>query len=127
MKQIALSIEQMGYLKELGIDTSDASLIWLVNGGKLLLCTRDLEDRFNEYGKIYPAYTFPDIWEKLPSAIRILGTSYYKRLNQTSIEYYSDTLSMSLLKTSHFNETDLLKLAYDMLCRIAEDYPYILK
>lgn len=71
MKQIALSIEQMNHLKELGVDTSDASLCWIKepNADNYSLSVHD--EACYEMSCLHPvpAYTLQDILEKIPENI----------------------------------------------------------
>lgn len=86
-KQV-LSIEQMRYLQELGLDTGDASMYWkrVSHGsriddkskGKWFL---SLQKEFQTCGfmsyETLPAYTLQDILDKLPTLI-IISSDFYK-------------------------------------------------
>lgn len=74
-KQV-LSIEQMKHLRELGLDTSDASMCWCyVLSYKNAKCELEIyEDVINQkrdsaFWEIIPTYTLQDIIDKLPSFI----------------------------------------------------------
>lgn len=63
-KQTALGIEQMNHLRELGLDTSDASFGWIIESNDYYLQFADECDFEN--GAVY-AYTLEDIIDKIKS------------------------------------------------------------
>ena len=75
MKNQVLSIEQMQKLKELGVDTSQASMCYISkypscdfdDGDSIVVVSKDFNKRlYNEFG---PAFTLQDIIELLPHNI----------------------------------------------------------
>lgn len=86
-KQV-LSIEQMRYLQELGLDTGDASMYWarVSHGSRIYDNSKgkwflSLQKEFQTCGFIsyetLPAYTLQDILDKLPTLIIISSDSCY--------------------------------------------------
>lgn len=74
MSKQCLDIEQMQHLKELGLDTSNASALYCIDnetGEKQLMWNEQVEetDKDDEYFRIVPAYTLQDILDLLPNRI----------------------------------------------------------
>ena len=70
IEEQVLSIEQMKHLQELGVDTSDASMIWVVNKENPSIVSIDVNDPLPYVGNcacdFIPTYTIGDLIEKLP-------------------------------------------------------------
>ena len=66
-----LSREQMARLRELGVDTSDASMAWMSNSDnpKADDWTIEIPNEFLEHYYQVPTYTIGDLIDKLPKAI----------------------------------------------------------
>lgn len=89
MHSIALSIEKMNRLKELGIDTSDSSLFWVsykqIEDEITFLCPKELLCQYKNNPilkcKITPAYTLQDILNKLPKRMDVgcLSMDYHEQ------------------------------------------------
>ena len=110
MRNQVLSIEQMQTLKNLGVDTSKASIYWIkqVNGidiadhmdgepflglhnGEQLMCAGFM--RF----ETIPTFTLYDIIQMLPDSIEINGVTCYLGFNKDFIEYISDFEDQSFI------------------------------
>ena len=120
-KQV-LSIDQMKHLRELGLDTSDASMHWqflptvesFFNG---VLALEERPTLFVSQPNMkheYPAYTLQDILDKLPSYITYNDEEYQLQILPPCICY------------RYVNNVDILENAYKILCWVIEN-GYILK
>lgn len=73
MSKNVLSSEQMKYLQELGVDTSKASMCWVVYGQGItddVLCIKGEESLYTDaYSYNIPTFTLQDILEILPKEI----------------------------------------------------------
>lgn len=102
MKQV-LSIEQMKHLKELGLDTSDASMCM---------------DADTNYDYYHGTYTLQDILNKLPCFIGNQVFTIHKLVDSYTCLY------IELYTRSFINITEgeeLIDAAYDMLCWCIEN------
>ena len=127
IKEQVLTIEQMKYLQDLGVDTSDASMCWL-----------DFED--NEpmevavfvpqimlgYAtcKIYPTYTIGDLIEKLPKHFYIKEASIFMgTLNGSgAFEVWYDKAPKS-----HKMDGNIKNALYKLLCWVAQKHKELLE
>lgn len=122
MKQV-LSIEQMKHLKELGLDISDASMVfqrgsatrheWVLH----VMGYADVSLREKEF-----AYTLQDILGKLPVCLYDFSKQYTMDIEPTfdrfwCVSYEIDPYDIFVLKSSG----NLLDAAYDMLCWCIEN------
>lgn len=119
MSKQCLSIEQMQHLKELGVDTSKASMKWV-----------------NKYQN-----AFGDNWEKVPVSVN-LDTEYYQSfgyaftlqdvLELLPIKIEGCRLEFDRHKVSYFDymnertikltrKQNLIDAAYEMLCWVIEN------
>ena len=121
MKQ-ALSIKQMKHLKELGLDTSDASMCLEWNesdSDNMVVTSMDADTNYDYY---YETYTLQDILGKLPVCLYDFGTQYTIDIEPTfdrfwCVSYEIDLYDIFVLKSSE----NLLDAAYDMLCWCIEN------
>lgn len=111
-KQV-LSIEQMKYLQELGLDTSDASMCveWRESDeSKKVVNSLDADTNYDRY---YLAYTLQDILDKLPESIQIYDLYIFKKVGLWYFMYtdgYED-------ESFHFEKSlQVIDAAYYMLC-----------
>lgn len=124
MKNQVLSIERMQYLKELGVDTSKASVYWArrvpgcdirdeSKGEWFLSLQKDFMTRgFISY-EVIPTFTFYDIIEMINKNI-----SGHTLLVSGSSTAYKDA-SLNTLKV--FFNKGILNNSYNMLCWLAEN------
>lgn len=128
-KQIALSIEQMNHLKELGVDTSDASLCWIKepNTDNYSLSIHD--ESCYEMSCLHPvpAFTLQDILEKLPNIIDVDENECNLNIffHEDGISVYYEDFYQN--QPAFFCQENLLDTVYEMLCWVAENYPEFLK
>ena len=129
MKRIALTIEEMQHLKELGVDTSGASMCY----------KKIIEDPFDfttDYWKLYlrddrtinghytkPTFTLQDILEILPTYIEKYDynqLSIIKHVDGGLSVGYRDQYNWCAYE-AFFKCHDIINAAYNMLCWCAEN------
>lgn len=70
MGKEALDIGQVEHLQELGVDTSKASMCWLIdesgNFDTMLVPSKEAHDYVGSYSKKIYAYTFQDLIDRMP-------------------------------------------------------------
>lgn len=121
MKQV-LSIEQMKHLKELGLDTSDASMCLEWNesdSDNMVVTSMDADTNYDYY---HGTYTLQDILGKLPVCLYDFGKQYTIDIEPTfdrfwCVSYEIDLYDIFVLKSSE----NLLDAVYDMLCWCIEN------
>ncbi len=110
-KQV-LSIEQMKYLQELGLDTSDASMCveWRESDeSKKVVNSLDADINYDRY---YLAYTLQDILDKLPESIQIYDLYIFKKVGLWWFKYVDVNN-----ETVHLEKMPgIMDAAYYMLC-----------
>ena len=132
-KQV-LSIEQMKHLQELGVDTSDASMVWIKQDSTLL------PDNIKElwwvdtyYDSLKPmveqedsgfvqTYTIGDLIEKLPIRIGSVNRKIYFTGKYIIVSYSSPDGSLI-----EYRGTTLLCLLYSLLCWVAINHKELLE
>lgn len=128
MKQV-LSVEQMKYLKELGIDTSDASMCWCyaLSYKKAKWELEIYEDVINQkrdsaFWEIIPTYTLQDIFDKLPRHINDFGTKHKLHIEPTFAETWYISYQIGICEPFVFKlAEEPLDAAYEMLCWCIEN------
>lgn len=115
----------MKHLRELGLDTSNASMCWIKDTeGNRHLSVHDEYCYEASFMNPIPAFTLQDILEMLPKEIRdkdddkfVLRIEYWllHRVWYVGYYYYDVTLNDLCCKG------DLLDAAYDMLCWCIEN------
>lgn len=130
IKQV-LSTEQMCHLKELGVDTSKASMLWIkpqegayfvhdpnLSDGEWLLSINVENDRVKALCEVVPTFTLQDIIDKLPCFIDTCVLTFQK-LASTYTCLYMEPYSRSILVL--IENKELIDAAYDMLCWCIEN------
>lgn len=123
IEEQVLSIEQMKHLQELGVDTSDASMMWYCCDKKWYLqinneLSQGVANVMNRADLFVPAYTIGDLIDKLPKAIE--G-------NCLVINYiYSEIIYKDILHYD-FEGVGLLTTLYAVLCWVAENHIELIK
>lgn len=138
MKQV-LSVEQMKYLKDLGVNTSDASMILIATDDDgCMLLWEDAEKAikhhlYDVYFNIYyvesssydhsckkecGVFTLQDILDKLPCFIGKEVLTIQKLADSYTC-LYMEPYSRSIIKITESKE--LIDAAYDMLCWCIEN------
>lgn len=127
--KLVLSVEQMKYLRELGLNTSDASMCYCCFYGNIeeeweLEIYEDVinQKRDSTFWEIVPTYTFQDIIELLPKEIKIV-TDYYLTISTYDCDVWSIYYSMSdeFDYYKEFKSDSLIDAAYEMLCWCIEN------
>ena len=132
IEEQVLSRKQMAHLRELGIDTSDASLCWHwsdEDGGWVLgfmnPLLREICNPPHREGP-FPAYTIGDLIEKLPKSIdfgygeydlEILISGEYIGVQYTSGGDYTPL---------SYSKPSLIESLYSILCGVAENHKELL-
>ena len=129
-----LNIEQMKHLQELGVDTSDASMVWIKQDSTLL------PDNIKElwwvdtyYDSLKPmveqedsgfvqTYTIGDLIEKLPIRIGSVNRKIYFTGKYIIVSYSSPDGSLI-----EYRGTTLLCLLYSLLCWVAINHKELLE
>lgn len=133
IEEQVLSREQMAHLKELGVDTSDASLMWMYRKSIALgdLLSIAVNDRKYDTLKVSedttihfsPTYTVNDIINKLPKQLydeksklvinTVGGEEFYVWYGEVP-----ETIKKS---------SSLLKALYDLLCWLSKNHKDLIK
>jgi hypothetical protein len=120
-----LSIEQMKHLKELGLDTSDASMCWCYalsykNAKWELEIYEDVinQKRDSAFWEIIPTYTLQDIINKLPCFIGDEVLTIQKLADSYTC-LYMNPYTRSFINITEGEE--LIDAVYDMLCWCIEN------
>ena len=129
IEEQVLSIEQMKYLQELGVDTSDASMAyynisrdnqpdkWILGIANKEVASIMLSNGITE---MEPTYTIGDLIEKLPKDVR-----------NYDLEIHCDFNCLGYAAASDFEysiEYDrLIDGLYDLLCWVAENHKELIK
>ena len=134
IEEQVLSIEQMEHLQELGVDTSDASMVWIKQDSTLL------PDNIKElwwvdtyYDSLKPmveqedsgfvqTYTIGDLIEKLPIRIGSVNRKIYFTGKYIIVSYSSPDGSLI-----EYRGTTLLCLLYSLLCWVAINHKELLE
>ena len=108
MENQVLSIEQMRKLKELGVDTSKASMCYISkypscdfdDGDSIVVVSRDFNKRlYNEFG---PAFTLQDLIELLPKQIINCNEIYLLKIipisNEVSYVQFNSQICADITK-----------------------------
>ena len=124
IEEQVLSIEQMKHLKELGVDTSDASMCWLRYdvGGVVKQYVEINDVKWHEWSRAtpYPTYTIGDLIEKLPEDLRFRcqGSNYSFSKNWDSLSFGYERI------IPHSN--NLIEGLFTLLCWVAENHKELL-
>lgn len=122
MKNQVLSIEQMQQLKELGVDTSKASMCWVrdAEGNR----TIEIHDEYcyeMSFLNPVPAFTLQDMLDMMPNIIEVneCECSLYIFFHEDGISVYYECGYDE--QPAFFCEDSILESAYNMLCWLAEN------
>ena len=132
IEEQVLSREQMAHLEELGVDTSDASMMWYCCDKKWYLqinneLSQGMANVMNRADLFVPAYTIGDLIEKLPKQIgwynlsvcwKNEGVKYDDWISEEVTDYIGDF---------NFEYRPLIEALYDCLCWVAENHKELIK
>ena len=132
MKNQVLSIEQMQHLKELGVDISKASMVWIKprpNNDNYTLTIHALG--CYEYKSPIPTFTLQDMLEMMPKKIMIKMENEFCRseeafflevsLNICNDNWQCGYIHFSKREDYKYENTNLLTCTYEALCLLAEN------
>ena len=134
IEEQVLSIEQMKRLQELGVDTADASMVWIKQDSTLLpdnIKELWLVDTYyyslkpmveQEDSGFVQTYTIGDLIEKLPIRIGSVNRKIYFTGKYIIVSYSSPDGSLI-----EYRGTTLLCLLYSLLCWVAETHKELLE
>ena len=129
IEEQVLSIEQMKHLQELGVDTSDASMVWIENTNicywristmnpiSRIICKKEIA---------IPTYTIGDLIEKLPKSENI-GDLFIEFCN-SDLGYGEWDCSelYGINGQQNFKDKPLKDALYNLLCWVAENHKELL-
>ena len=131
IEEQVLSREQMAHLKELGVNTSDASMCWLrydADGEvRHFVAVNDEMCYEMACAEPCPTYTIGDLIEKLPKQIgwynlsvcwKNEGVKYDDWISEEVTDYIGDF---------NFEYRPLIEALYDCLCWVAENHKELIK
>ena len=131
MKNQVLSIEQMQKLKELGVDTSNASMhfLYMPTAKSIMSGVYEVDDEpevfvsQNGMNHEHPTFTLQDIIELLPKSILINSVKHWIcvcpncLLTEFQLMYVDGDYSYAVMK----QDKSLLQAAYNMLIWVVEN------
>lgn len=130
IEEQVLSREQMAHLVELGVDTSDASMIWVVNKENPSIVSIDVNDPLPYVGNcacdFIPTYTIGDLIEKLPLDVGDYGEFGRHILIDGKYMEVGYENGSDHCPCMYYN-TPLLELLYNTLCWVAENHKELIK
>lgn len=132
IEEQVLSREQMAHLEELGVDTSDASMMWYCCDKKWYLqinneLSQGVANVMNRADLLVPAYTIGDLIEKLPKS---------ENIGELLIEFSNSDLGYgdwdcselySINGQQNFKDKPLKDALYNLLCWVAENHKELIK
>ena len=127
MSKQCLDVQQMQHLKELGLDTANASMYWISYYGINVSIPSNfhLPASDNDY-VICNDYTLQDVLELLPTEIKLNQKRCWLRMDLSDgcIYYYYEDSNLIEQRVVLFNggeDIDLLEAAYRILCWCIEN------
>lgn len=122
MNKKVLSIKQMQHLKELGVDTGKASMIWRL----LPECFRIPEEHYvavresseKEDEENIPAFSLQDMLSMMPHTIDDDCNLYVYFHDEGVSIYYEDFYEH---QPAFYSGDNIIDMAYEMLCWLAEN------
>lgn len=123
MRNKVLSVDQMQFLKKLGVDISKANIYWArrSHGSRINDSSKgnwflSLQKEFMGVGftayEVVPTFTLQDIISMLPDSIDNNMLTIRKNANVVSVSY-ENTYTRSIL--SLFEKEDIIETTYEML------------
>ena len=128
IEEQVLSREQMKYLQELGVDTSDASMCWVAGED-----TSTDEEEWNlcipnNFLMPYniPTYTIGDLLEKLPKSDNSGDLLIEYRNSELGYGVWDWGELYGINAEQNFKDKPLKNALYDLLCWVAENHKELL-
>ena len=132
IEEQVLSREQMAHLEELGVDTSDASMMWYCCDKKWYLqinneLSQGVANVMNRADLFVPAYTIGDLIEKLPKQISRYNLSVCWKNEYVEYDNWISEEFTDYIAIFNFEYRPLIEALYDCLCWIAENHKELIK
>lgn len=130
IEEQVLSREQMAHLVELGVDTSDASMVWIENTNMCdwristmnpisrLMCKKEIA---------IPTYTIGDLIEKLPKKIGVYELLLDTSINDVKYVEWIDGIPKIIEVSKYKNDSSLKDSLYEILCWVAKNHKELIK
>lgn len=132
IEEQVLSREQMAHLEELGVDTSDASMMWYCCDKKWYLqinneLSQGVANVMNRADLFVPTYTIGDLIEKLPKDID--GSNLLIEFCASDLGYgdWDCGELYGINAQQKFNDKSLKEALYELLCWVAEEHKELIK
>ena len=139
IEEQVLSIEQMKHLQELGVDTSDASMVWIKQDSTLLpdnIKELWLVDTYydslkpmveQEDSDFVQTYTIGDLIEKLPKSDNSGDLLIEFRNSELGYGVWDWGELYGINAQQNFKDKPLKNALYDLLCWVAENHKELLE
>ena len=132
IEEQVLSREQMAHLEELGVDTSDASMMWYCCNKKWYLqinneLSQGVANVMNRADLFVPAYTIGDLIEKLPKQIGWYDLSVCWKNECVKYDDWISEEVTDYIGDFNFEYRPLIEALYDCLCWVAENHKELIK
>ena len=132
IEEQVLSHEQMAHLEELGVDTSDASMMWYCCNKKWYLqinneLSQGVANVMNRADLFVPAYTIGDLIEKLPKQIGWYDLSVCWKNECVKYDDWISEEVTDYIGDFNFEYRPLIEALYDCLCWVAENHKELIK
>lgn len=132
IEEQVLSREQMAHLEELGVETSDASMMWYCCDKKWYLqinneLSQGVANVMNRADLFVPAYTIGDLIEKLPKQISRYNLSVCWKNEYVEYDNWISEEFTDYIGIFNFEYRPLIEALYDCLCWIAENHKELIK
>ena len=142
IEEQVLGREQMAHLKELGVDTSDASMMWYrCDDGNAERWYLQINNELSRgiarimkgtVGCLVPTYTIGDIVEKLPRYLEPDSKDFERSIrigaDYTKVEYQSVWGEKSPIEIfEDIDEMPTLQVLYKLLCWVAKKHKELIK
>lgn len=122
----------MARLEELGVDTSDASMMWYCCDKKWYLqinneLSQGVANVMNRADLFVPAYTIGDLIEKLPKQISRYNLSVCWKNEYVEYDNWISEEFTDYIGIFNFEYRPLIEALYDCLCWVAENHIELIK
>ena len=122
MSKQVLDVQQMQHLQELELDTSNASMCWVIDCNHARhLKIHDLFAYKATDEKVIPAFTLQDILDLLPYKTVASYLHIGRKSFSGDILFYVEYSNFGGYAVSHFRSESLIEAAYEMLCWCIEN------
>lgn len=133
IEEQVLSREQMAHLKELGVDTSDASMAWFMSP-KTKQWKIKVKNNFSHElllqlspERYIPTYTIGDLIDKLPKQIGWYNLSVCWKTECVKYDNWISDEVTDYIGDFNFEYRPLIEALYDCLCWVAENHKELIK